>query len=78
MKKSVLKPLLKIKKRMHVFAIKVVEVDPVQKTAKAEINGIEIEFKNLTDTAFLSYWKDSKSAFATLLVEIQRAYDEAD
>ena len=78
MKKSVLKPLLKIKKRMHVFAIKVVEVNAAEKTANAEINGIEIEFKNLSDTAFLSYWKDSKSAFATLLAEIQRTYNEAD
>ena len=77
MTKSNLKPLLKIKKRMHIFALKVTSLSEDRKHAALEINGVPVEFHNLPQADFLSYWQDSPSASATLLGEIKRAYDEA-
>ena len=77
MKKSNLKPLLRIKKRFHIYAIECnlqQDVAPV----KAKINGIDIEFSDLGALSFLQYWKDSKSAFANLLAAIKEAYDKAE
>jgi hypothetical protein len=78
MKKSVLKQLLKIKKRMHIMSLKNVQIATDRKSATLEINGIEVKFSNLDSADFLSFWHDSPSASAKLLGEIKRAYDEAE
>ncbi len=77
MTKSQLKPLLKIKKRMHICALKVTLLSEDRKNAMLEINGVPVDFYNLESADFLSFWKDSPSASAMLLREIKRAYDEA-
>ena len=76
MKKSVLKKLLSIKKRFHIFALEWKDSDTAP--IKATINGIEIEFKDLEVRACLKYWKDSPSAFSDLMAAVKTAYDEAE
>ena len=78
MKKTELKPLLKIKKRMHIMSLKVTSLSDDRKTATLEVNGIKVTFSNLASADFLSFWHDSPSASATMLSEIKRAYDEAE